>query len=132
MAWGRMSHWFQLRRVLERDGVSAELVPLPIWGVPQPGDMEALRAAKASLNLPYLIVPCAAVPGSPTRILALREPPPFIADYRGSIDPQNDPELAAKMLWALDDSIEDPKASLVIHQLRAIFGPEVREVTPGA
>ena len=106
----------------------SELLPLPIWGAPQPGDMEALRRAKAALGAPFLIAPCVAVPGSPTRVLALREPPPFVTDYALVADPANDAAMLAAMRWALDDDVYDKRATSVLDMLREQFGPDVQEV----
>lgn len=106
-----------------------DLLPLAVWGNPEPGDLEALKAAKAALQLPYLIVPVPAVAGSPTRVLALRSAPPFIADFMGVRDPQAEPErLIEAMRWALDPRIENKSASLIVEQLQAVFGPGLREI----
>lgn len=105
-----------------------DLRPLPVWGRQLPGDYEALKAAKVALDLPFSIVPAPAVPGSPTRVLAMREVPPFIADYALVRDPSNPAAMLAAMGWALDDTIEDPRATLVFQQLQGVFGPDLKEV----
>lgn len=90
--------------------------------------MAALRAAKAALDLPFLITLCPAVPGGPARVLALRQPPPFLCDYAPIADPDNPAAVRAAMEWALDDTRDDSRASLVLDQLVAIFGMGVREI----
>lgn len=106
----------------------SDLLPLAIHGTPQPGDREALVAAKVSLDLPYLIELVVAQPASPTRVLAIRDPPPFLVDYALVRDPANPAAMRAAMEWALDDSVDDPRATLIIDQLRAVFGAGVTEI----
>lgn len=108
--------------------MTAELRPLAVWGAPQPGDVETLQRAESALGLPFALALVPAVPGSPTRVLALRSAPPFLCDFRGSVDPQNDPDLLVKMMWVLDPRRHDPAASLILDQLRGIFGPDVTEI----
>lgn len=106
----------------------SDLTPLQVWGQPREGDIEALRAAKTALSLPFRVLPVPAVPGGPTRVLALREAPPFLCDYALVRDPANPAALEAAMAWVLNPQKGDPRAVLVIDMLRAIFGDDVTEV----
>lgn len=109
--------------------MTTELIPLAVYPWPiSAEDASALAAAGKSLNLPYSVKFVQAVIASPSRILALREAPPWLDDFRGSADPQNDPELAQKIAWVLDSSLDDPKASLIIDQLNELLGPGVVEL----
>ena len=111
--------------------MTAELRPLPIYGPILEGDMDALRAAKASLGLSYLITPVAGLYHSPGRILALREWPPFLCDYAPCADPQNAAGLRAALAWVLSPSLYDPRAITILDTLQAVFGPELKEIHDG-
>ncbi len=59
----------------------AEPVPLPIW----PHDItaeqhELIRRAKIEVGVPFQVMPCPAVPGSPGRVLAIGAMPPFLCE----------------------------------------------------
>ena len=104
-----------------------ELLPLAIWGGTA-ADIPALKRAKAALNLPYNLVPVQAVPGSPTRVLALHGEPPFVCDHWPLTEPANDEELAEALEWVLNPHMRDNRAFLLIDGLRGIFGPGVTEI----
>ena len=106
----------------------SETRPLAIWGEPLPGDMELLKAAKAALDLPFLIAPVLAMPGGPTRVLALRSLPGFACEYALIKDPSNPEALLAGMRWVLDPSVEDTRASGYGDWLSAVLGDDVVEV----
>lgn len=56
-------------------------IPLPVFPFPMSGERHALlKAAKASLNLPYLIVPVEAFLGSPGRVLCFEGKPKHICE----------------------------------------------------
>jgi hypothetical protein len=88
--------------------------------------MELLKQAKASLKSTILIQPVDAVPGSPGRILALREPLPWLADHALVKNPTLESITAAlSYCMGLND---DPRATTVIKVLRETFGEETREI----
>lgn len=103
------------------------LLPLPVFPhPPTPAQTQAIRAAKAALDLPFTVQIVPAVPGSPVRVLAF-EAPDFLCDYALVTNPAN---LEVALKWVLSDDV-DERATLIIDQLRAIFGPDVREVFDG-
>ena len=108
-----------------------ELLPLAIWGGTH-ADLPALKRAKALLNLPYNVVPVQAVPGSPTRVLALRTTPPFMCDFWRFVytesPGEDDAELAEALEWVLNPQMNDSRALLLIDGLRGIFGAGVTEL----
>ena len=108
-----------------------ELLPLAIWGGTH-ADLPALKQAKASLNLPYNLVPVQAVPGSPTRVLALHGTPPFVCDYWAMMPYESDALRESVLInaleWVLNPHIKDDRAFLLIDGLRGIFGSGVTEV----
>lgn len=104
-----------------------ELLPLAIWGGTA-ADIPALKRAKAALNLPYNLVPVQAVPGSPTRVLALRDRPPFLCDYSIVHTGDSDARMIAALEWVLNPHIKDDRAFLLIDGLRGIFGEGVTEI----
>jgi hypothetical protein len=105
--------------------------PFPVHGSIRDVDREFLHRAKAEINPPYLLTVVEAFPGSPGRVIALREPPPFLCDFAlvGETDSYEGFRLA--LYWALHPEFDHPAASLVIDQLRAIFGPTVKEIHDG-
>lgn len=100
------------------------LLPLPIHPAPTEAQAASIRAAKAALALPFTVQIVAAVPGAGLRVLALGTAPPWLCDYALVTDPAN---LEAALKWVLSDEV-DPRASLVIDQLRSVFGTNVTEV----
>lgn len=106
----------------------SDLYPLAIWGELLDGDLAAIKAAKAQLDVGFLVAPVPAVPGGPVRVLALRSAPDFFCDYALVADPQNGPGLLAALRWVLDTTMEDDRATLAIDWLRSIFGEGVREM----
>lgn len=59
----------------------SDVRPLPVWPYPlTAGRAAALKAAKLSMELPYLIVPVPAVPASPGRVLMFGEIPPHVCE----------------------------------------------------
>ena len=100
---------------------------LPIYpSVPSGGVLEALKAAKDSLDVDYLIQPVKAVPGSPGRVLAIGEAPTFLCDYALVAEPSVE-SLKNALQWALGD-YDDPRARTVIQLLEEIFGEGVKEI----
>jgi hypothetical protein len=100
------------------------LLPLPIHPAPTEAQSQAIRDAKAALALPFQVQIVPAVPGGYARVLALGTAPPWLCDYALVTNPAN---LQAALAWVLSDDV-DPRASLVIDQLRSVFGSEVTEI----
>jgi len=93
---------------------------------PAGADLEAFKAAKASMGIERLIQPVRAVHGSPFRIIALRERPDFICDYALVKNPTAT-SIRAAMEWALSEK-SDSRATTVLDMLKEIFGEGVREL----
>ena len=104
------------------------IVPLPIYpSKPTGDDLAILKAAKELVVTETLIKPVRAVPGSPGRVIALREKPGWLCDYAYIPNPNPD-SMKAALEWALGLT-EDARGITVIRTLREIFGPGVRELT---
>ena len=100
---------------------------LPVYpSKPVGADLEAFKAAKASMGIEYLIQPVRAVNGSPFRVIALRERPDFICDYALVKNP-TEGSIRSAMEWALSDKVDD-RATTVVKMLEEIFGEGVREL----
>ncbi len=93
---------------------------------PAGADLEAFRAAKASMGIERLIQPVRAVYGSPFRIIALRERPEFICDYAFVKEP-SEKSIQAALEWALGEH-EDSRAVTIVSTLKKIFKGEVKEI----
>lgn len=104
---------------------SLYIYPWPVTG----DDLSLLKAAKASLDLDFLVVPQRATVGSSGRVLALREVPPFICDHALVRDPASPDALKAGLEWAVTKNV-DKRATLVVDMLSSAFGAPVRELTP--
>ena len=79
--------------------------PLLIDPYPIPDDvMNAIKTAKASLNLPFQVLPQRAVPGPRTRVLALKGVPWFVCDSAIVTDWRDPERLKAALLWVLDET----------------------------
>lgn len=60
---------------------ASDVRPLPIWPhTVTPEQLELIKRAKIEIGVPYSVMPSPAAPGSPGRILALGEVPPFICE----------------------------------------------------
>lgn len=107
---------------------STDLRPLPIYPWPlNEVDYGAVRLAKARLGVEWKVLPRPAIAGSPGRILALREPPPFLCDYALVNDPQNGNSMLAALEVALGLK-DDERMNTVLDTLKSIFGEGVREI----
>jgi len=105
----------------------AEIKPLPIYpSTPTGADLAMFKEAKESLSLPFLIKPVRAVPGSPGRIIALRERPNFICDHAFIPEP-NPKSILEALKWATGEN-HDPRAVSVAQMLSEIFKSEVTEI----
>lgn len=104
------------------------VVPLPIYPWPMPPQrLQTLREAKARLEVPYLIQPCPAVPGSPTRVLAYGAVPDFVCEFvligAGNVER---PESVARALeCVLSAPAEAPGVFTHAQWLGAVMGGEV-------
>ena len=102
--------------------------PLPIYPhKPVGGDLTLLKQAKAEIDTDILVQPVDAVPGSPGRVLALREKPTWICDHAYVANPTKE-SIKAALEWVLELR-EDPRGATVIKTLKEIFGPETKEIT---
>jgi hypothetical protein len=100
---------------------------LPVYpSKPAGDDLEAFKAAKASMGIDYLIQPVRAVCGSPFRVIALRERPDFVCDYAFVKNP-TEASIRSAMDWALSDKV-DSRATTVLDVLKQIFGEDTREL----
>jgi len=104
-----------------------DLRPLPVYPrKPQGQDLQLLKEAKALLQTSLLIQPVDAVPGSPGRILALRESPNFLCDHALVRNPTVESVKAAlEYCLGLND---DPRATTVLKMLKETFGEETTEI----
>lgn len=105
---------------------------LPVWPWPPSAvQMDALKEAKSLLALEYKILPVEAKPGTPVTVLAFGEMPPFlcrVALVRGgwwTVD-----NVKAALHAALEDP-EHPALRDELDYLKAVFGPDVKEVDDG-
>jgi len=104
-----------------------EVLPLPMYPCKPTGDdLRLLKEAKDQVVTTALVKPVKAVPGSPGRIIALREKPTWICEY-AYIPTPNAQSMKAALEWALGIK-EDARGVTVIRTLREIFGQGVREV----
>ena len=88
--------------------------------------LDAVRSAKAALDLPFLVKPQPARPGA--RVLC-SEIPGWACDY--AIVRGNDPEsFQWALLWVLGEVEYDARATTIPQWLSAQFGAEVRELAP--
>lgn len=106
-----------------------DIRPLAVYPFPVSDyDRACIRTAKLSLDLPFLVTIVEAVPGSPTRVLALRERPPFLVDHALVKDPNSAPMMMPAMRWALDPENFDLRATYLIEQLNVVF-PGIHEIS---
>lgn len=100
---------------------------LPIYpSVPTGAILTALKDAKDSLDVDYLVQPVKAVPGSPGRILALGKKPHFVCDY-ALVEKPTKESIRNALEWVLGDH-DDPRARTVVQVLEEIFGSGVQEI----
>jgi hypothetical protein len=105
----------------------AEIRPLPIYPSAPTGDeLTALKTAKDMLNLPFLVKPMDAVPGSPGRILALGKRPDFLCDHALVAKPTVE-SIKSALEWVLGEH-EDKRATTMAQMLQEIFKGEVKEL----
>jgi hypothetical protein len=103
------------------------IIPLPVYpNKPTGGDLELIKQGKASIQTDLLIQPVKAVPGSPGRILALRERPNFICDY-AFVQNVTLESVTAALEYCLGLN-DDPRATNVVMMLKEVFGEELKEI----
>lgn len=104
-----------------------DIVPLPVYPhKPTGADLELIKQAKRALNVDILITPVDAVPGSPGRILALRDGVPWLADHALVRNPTVE-SITSALGYCLGLN-DDPRATTVIKVLKEVFGEETREI----
>ena len=105
----------------------SDVMPIAVWpNKPVLHDMEMLKKAKANIKTDIKMIPVDAVPGSPGRILALRESPPFLCDHALVRNPTVE-SLTAALSYCLGLN-DDPRATTVLKVLKEAFGEETREI----
>ena len=101
--------------------------PLPIYpSVPTGDGLAAIKKAKAAIKSDLLVKPVRAIPGSPGRILAIREKPNFVCSY-ALVENPTEENLKPALEWILGLN-ENYKGYGAIVMLREIFGLEVTEI----
>lgn len=106
-------------------------LPLPIYPYPMTAEQSTV-VHEAYLRLgpgAPSVQPVPANPGEPTRVLGLAAFPPFVCDLAYVPDPTNVDQIENRLRWLLLD--EGDAGFMVLDYLKAIFGPEVREVPNG-
>lgn len=111
-----------------------EVHPLPIWPhTATQEQLEMIRRAKLEVGAPFQVQPSPAVPGSPGRVLALGEVPPFLCETI-LIAPQNihtySSILGAMRHW-LTAPPDAPGSITEAAWLSHVMGCEVKEVRDG-
>ncbi|KQO98755.1 hypothetical protein ASF30_11885 [Leifsonia sp. Leaf264] len=107
---------------------------MPIFGEKLLGDMDAIREAKAGLDLPYMVRPmdAAATPKN-LRVLALRARPTHLCANVLVTDPADVDQVMAALEWVLGRTNHHPEAltadEMVLPMLRNVFGDQVNEIT---
>jgi len=96
------------------------------WPISE-SDMNAIREAKAALDLPFKVIPRPLDVKVWGRVLALREAPSALTDYALVSDPDSPERLQAALSWVLSTRV-DPRATTVLKTLQSIMGGDVREV----
>lgn len=107
---------------------SGDIRPLPIWSAWPLKDEEyqLIREAKQRLGLPFLAQFGRAVPGSPTRVLAIGGKPDFACEY-AEVPNCYSKGLGPALAWVLGEH-DDARAMTMEETLSDMFGGTVREV----
>jgi hypothetical protein len=90
--------------------------------------MSTLKIVKEHLDLPYLIQPRPAVPGSPGIMLAFGQMPNFVCDYAMVPTVPGGTKLEAALRVVLDNDLRDPRLGHPIDVLQSV-NSGYREVT---
>lgn len=108
------------------------MTDLAIWSDVHPVALEPLKAAKQAIGWEGLIVPryprSADDSHAQQRILAIGTRPPWLVDYALISERTSAEGWQAALRWALTDE-EHPKATMILDQLRSIFGKGLREIS---
>lgn len=103
------------------------ITPLPVYPrKPSGADLELIKQAKANIQTGLLIQPVDAVPGSPGRILALRQRPNFICDH-AFVQNVTLESVTAALEYCLGLN-DDPRGVSATIMLKEIFGEGVKEI----
>lgn len=107
-----------------------DLAPFPVWVYPGV-DIDWDRIKRVKMTMPDLprVRFTQATPSTAERVLTVGGKPYFLCDYAMVTARTTDERLAEAIHWVLSDEHHE-KATLVVDTLRAILGPEVREITP--
>lgn len=101
---------------------------LPLYpSVPSGEILAALKVAKEQIPEAPLVQPVRAVYGSPGRVLAIGQQPPFLCDYALVGEPTVE-RLQIALEWVLGLR-EDSRGMTVLKKMQQIFGSETVEVT---
>jgi hypothetical protein len=105
----------------------SNIVPLPVYPhKPVGGDLELIKKAKANIKTDIRIQPVDAVPGSPGRVLALRERPNFICEH-AFVEAPDENNIQAALEWIVLGG-EDARGTSVTMMLKEILGDGVKQV----
>jgi hypothetical protein len=105
----------------------SDILPLAVFpNKPIGNDLELIKQAKALLDTTIKIQVCRAVPGSPGRILALRESPNFLCDHALVRNPTLS-SVQAALAYCLGLT-EDTRGMTVLKMLKETFGEETTEI----
>ena len=107
-----------------------DIIPLQIYPWPvSPELMEHIRRAKQSINLDAKVLPTEAVPGGPSRVLALGSLPPFVCDAALVKDPSDGAAIQRALNWLLTAPPMD-KSGFMKEDYITSFFPDAVEVAP--
>lgn len=90
------------------------------------GDLELIKKAKANIKTDIRIQPVDAVPGSPGRVLALRERPNFICEH-AFVEAPDEKRIQAALEWILSGN-DDSRGTTVTMMLKEVFGEGVKQI----
>jgi hypothetical protein len=105
----------------------SNVIPLPVYPhKPVGADLELIKKAKANIKTDIRIQPVDAVPGSPGRVLALRERPNFICEH-AFIETPDENNIQAALEWVILGG-EDKRGTSVTMMLKEILGDGVKQI----
>jgi hypothetical protein len=120
------------------------VLPLPCYPYPVPQVViEKIRVAKEALaardGLDFKVQICAAMPGTPSRVLSFKGPTPFYADVAKLRNWEDPAELMFWIEWVLDEekpvelgfSKADWMAYTIPGAVEVPYVPDPTEVIPG-
>ena len=105
----------------------SKVILLPVYPhKPVGGDLELIKKAKANIKTDIRIQPVDAVPGSPGRVLALRERPNFICEH-AFVETPDEKRIQAALEWILSGD-DDARGTTVTMMLKEVFGEGVKQI----